>query len=173
MNDVNETSKLAERTISSRKLRAALGTFLTGVTIVAARDPADGVPRGLTANSFTSVSLTPPLVLVCIDLKSASCAAFRTAGHFSVNILAEDQRALAASFAVRGAEKFVNVPQRSGVTGAPLLEGALSWLECETHQAFEAGDHLVLMGKVIDFDHSAGAPLGFFRGSFANVRDAS
>jgi flavin-dependent trigonelline monooxygenase, reductase component len=173
MDHADQLSPPATPPIDPRRLRAALGTFVTGVTILATRDPQDGSPRGLTANSFTSVSLTPPLILVCIGLQSSSCEAFRAAGHFSVNVLAEDQHTLARAFASRTTGKFANVPHRTVHTGAPLLDGTLGWLDCETHQAFEAGDHLVLIGRVVAFDHATGAPLGYFRGGFTNLRVAS
>src|SRR3954471_16869964 len=109
-------------TVDVRALRRALGTFLTGVTVVTTHD-ASGAPRGITANSFTSVSLDPPLVLFCVDLSAASCEAFAGSGGFAVHILGHDQQELAARFATRSPHKFDGLATRPGTGGAPLLEG--------------------------------------------------
>ncbi len=151
-----------------RALRRALGAFATGVTIVTSRDE-DGAPVGLTANSFTSVSLDPPLVLVCIAESAASYGVFRAADRFAVNVLRADQAALAKLFATRGADKFAGVSWREGVTGAPVLNDVAAWFDCRTHALTPAGDHAILIGRVVDFGESDAPPLGYHRGGFVEI----
>ena len=114
---------------SSNEFRTALGLFATGVTIVTARGP-DGHLVGLTANSFNSVSLTPPLVLWSLSQAATSMEAFRKGSHYAINILAADQQALAQRFATRGVDRFADVDFREGTCGAPLLAGAVATFEC-------------------------------------------
>jgi flavin reductase (DIM6/NTAB) family NADH-FMN oxidoreductase RutF len=153
-------------------LRRAFGTFLTGVTVVTTRDP-DGTPRGMTANSFTSVSLDPPLVLVCIGKGSSNIAAFAAADRFAVNILGHAQSEVATVFSARGIDRFATVPHREAATGAPVLADCLSWFDCTLHQQVVAGDHLILIGRVEDFDAHPHEPLGFCRGRFVNLHRAA
>lgn len=149
-----------------RAYRMALGSFATGVTVVACRD-GDGEPRGFTANSFTSVSLSPPLVLVCIGETAASFGAFRETESFSINILAEHQRELSNLFASKRPDKFDHAPWRPGDTGAPVFTEALTSLECRTHQIVTAGDHIILIGEVVDMATlSQASPLVYFRGAY-------
>lgn len=151
--------------LDPRALRRAFGTFATGVTITTTRDAA-GAPVGFTANSFTSVSLDPPLLLVCLAEKAASYPVFRDAGHFAVNVLSEAQREASTTFATRGADKFASVPWRARHTGAPVLDGAVAWFDCRTESIVPAGDHAILLGRVVDFDCVPGAPLGYCRGAY-------
>jgi flavin reductase (DIM6/NTAB) family NADH-FMN oxidoreductase RutF len=144
------------------------GTFLTGVTVVTTRE-ADGAPRGMTANSFTSVSLDPPLVLVCIGRGSSNIDAFQAADHFAVNILGDGQSEVATAFAARGIDRFATVTHRAASTGAPVLEDCLSWFDCTLHQRVDAGDHVILIGRVEDFGTRPSDPLGFCRGRFVNL----
>ena len=146
-------------------LRRAFGCFVTGVTVVTAID-GEGRPRGFTANSFTSVSLDPPLVLVCIARAAGSYPLFSTTAHFGINILSEEQRAISGRFASKEADKFAQVQWRPGRTGSPLIAGTVAWLDCRTEQQVDAGDHLILVGRVIDFQHSTQTPLGFCRGNY-------
>lgn len=148
-----------------RAFRSALGTFLTGVTVVTTVD-AEGAPRGFTANSFTSVSLDPPLVLVCIGKSASTFEAFRASRHFCVNILAEEQKDVSSRFASRSADRFSAVSWLPGICGSPVLEGVSAWFECEMHQQVDAGDHLVLIGRVADFSQSSANPLGYCRGAY-------
>lgn len=160
---------------SVSELRRALGTFLTGVTVVTTVDES-GAYRGLTANSFTSVSLEPPMVLVCIDQAASSHDAFASARGFAVHILGHDQQELATTFAGKSPEKFAGLDCRIGHGGAPLLPDCVTWLDCETQQRFEAGNHLVLFGLVREFHASPRRPLGYCQGSyltFAPERDMS
>ena len=147
------------------ELRRAFGCFVTGVTVVTAID-GEGRPRGFTANSFTSVSLDPPLVLVCIARTAGSYALFSTTAHFAINILSEEQRPISTRFASKEADKFAQVEWRAGRTGSPLISGTVAWLDCRTEQQIDAGDHLILVGRVLDFRHSTQTPLGFCRGNY-------
>lgn len=148
------------------ELRRTLGSFATGVAVATTLD-SNGAPKGFTANSFTSVSLDPPLVLVCVD-KSASCyPAFAAADHFGINILNEAQQHVSRAFASKLADKFADMPWVSGITGSPIFPDSAAWLDCELHNRVEAGDHLIIIGKVLSFGHSpAKQPLGYHRGSY-------
>jgi flavin reductase (DIM6/NTAB) family NADH-FMN oxidoreductase RutF len=139
--------------------------FLTGVTVVTTVDDT-GKPRGITANSFTSVSLDPPLVLFCVDHSAASCDAFRRCRGFGVHILGHDQQELAALFASRSPDKFVGLDCAEGVAGAPRLPQSAAWLDCRTEQAIEVGDHVVIVGRVCDFEVEAQRPLAYHQGRF-------
>ena len=151
--------------LDPRALRNAFGCFPTGVTVVTTRQ-ADDTPRGFTANSFTSVSLDPPLLLVSIAKSAASLPVFEAADHFAVNILGDRQRAISALFASRSQDKFTEAEWRPGAHGAPLIGDALAWFECTRHQMVEAGDHVILIGRVVDFKAGDGNPLGFLRGAY-------
>ncbi len=145
--------------------RRALGSFATGVTIVAAFD-GDGAPWGLTANSFCSVSLDPPLVLVCLDRRGRAWPVFAAAERFSVNILAAGQKELAQHFASPAPNRFADVAWTRGQAGAPLLPEISAWLECGTDRQIDAGDHVILLGAVVSYGQSDQTPLGFCRGAF-------
>ena len=151
--------------IDVRALRNALGQFATGVTIVTTAEP-DGRPRGFTANSFASVSLEPPLLLVCIAKSAASRAVFCAAPRFAINVLTETQKELSGLFASQRPDKFEQASWRAGRGGVPLIDGALAWFECERHDEVEAGDHVILIGRAVDFGSRDGQPLGFLRGSY-------
>ena len=150
---------------SSKKLRQALGTFATGVTVVTTVD-GDGKPRGFTANSFTSVSLDPPLILVCLSKESASCPAFSESRHFCVNILAETQQEISAIFATPGLDRFAQVDWQKGGQGPPVLADVISWFECETHRVVDGGDHVILLGRVVDHDFNSRSPLVYCGGAY-------
>jgi len=150
-------------------LRCAFGSFPTGVTVVTTLD-ADGHPRGMTANSFTSVSLNPALLLVCIGHRAASFPAFAECRSFAVNVLREDQEEVSARFASKSALKFADVNTVVRQTGCPVLTDCLTWFDCTLHQRVDAGDHTVLFGRVEQFDTSHAAPLGFSRGRYVKVR---
>jgi len=155
----------AERT---RAFRNALGAFLTGVTVVTTRD-GTGEPRGLTANSFSSVSLDPPMVLVCIAKSASSHAAFRSAGNFAVSILSGEQMSVSILFASRAADKFSRVAWRQSALGSPLIDGAVSWFDCTTQSIIDAGDHSILLGSVQDFGYQDAPPLGYCRGKYVEA----
>lgn len=153
--------------IDALSFRKSAGQFLTGVTIVTTLE-ADGNPRGVTANSFTTVSLDPPLVLVCVGKSSRSYAAFAQAGRFAVNILSTEQKGLSATFASKAEDKFAGTGWMGGVTGAPLFPNCLAWFDCLLHNAVDAGDHIVLIGRVVGHDRSTGTPLGYFGGNYVD-----
>ena len=153
------------------ELRRAFGCYLTGVTIVTTMDEA-GVPRGFTANSFTSVSLDPPLILVCIAKNAGSHLAFVASGAFGVNILQQSQRPLSKSFASRAHDKFVDIAWDAGKTGSPRLPDCAAWIDCRTHDRIDAGDHTILIGRVIDVVHSPNVPLGFHAGGYIGISAA-
>ena len=148
-----------------RDLRRAFGCFMTGVTIVTTFDEA-GEPCGFTANSFTSVSMDPPLVLVNIASSAHGCKVFTAAGGFAVNVLANNQRELSNRFARAGMEKFADVDWAPGPTGSPIVDRVVAWFDCRTYRQVEAGDHVVLIGEVAHYQYNTHAPLGFCRGSY-------
>ena len=151
---------------STADFRAALGMFATGVTIVTARD-ADGAPVGLTANSFNSVSLTPPLVLWSLARSAGSMPAFERGSHYTINILAADQHALAERFASKALDRFQGLAFREGAGGAPILEGAAAVFECFNRSRYEEGDHVIFVGEVERCEQRAGAqPLIFHGGRY-------
>jgi flavin reductase (DIM6/NTAB) family NADH-FMN oxidoreductase RutF len=151
---------------SQVEFRNALGMFATGVTIVTARTP-EGQLVGLTANSFNSVSLAPPLVLWSLARAAASMSAFSTGSHYAINILGANQKALARRFATRGVDRFADVQFVEGVGGAPLLAGAAATFECFNRSRYEEGDHVIFVGEVERCTHRVGvSPLLFHGGKF-------
>lgn len=151
---------------SQREFRAALGMFATGVTIVTART-ATGELLGLTANSFNSVSLAPPLVLWSLARAAGSMAAFSAGSHYAINILAADQKELAERFAARDTDRWADVVFAEGASGAPLLAGAAATFECFNRSRYEEGDHVIFVGEVERCSHRDGAsPLLFHGGQF-------
>ena len=153
----------------ARTLRDALGCFATGVTVVTAFDTG-GEPVGLTANSFASVSLDPPLLLVCIARTSSSLKALESAGHFAVNVLHIGQQPASSLFAVPGEDRFRQTPWQRGRHDAPVLSNALANFECRRHQMHDGGDHIILVGEVLraTFDPRRD-PLLYFRGKYRRL----
>lgn len=151
--------------IERNELRRVMGHFATGVTVITTRD-VDGKPYGLTANAVCSVSLTPPLLLVCVDKSAESHPALQRSRLFAVNVLALDHEDLSRRFAVSGGDKFVDVPHHAGITGAPLLDGVLATAECRVAAVHDGGDHTIYVGEVEHVDASDGDPLLFFRGKY-------
>lgn len=148
-----------------RALRDALGAFATGVTVVTTLDT-KGSAWGFTANSFTSVSLDPPLVLMCLAKNSGSLDTFLAASHYAVNILADEQRELSMRFAGSGADKFDDVAWAGRHTGSPVFDGVAAWIDCRVTQTVDAGDHVIFIGQVVDFATTGAAPLGYCRGAY-------
>jgi flavin reductase (DIM6/NTAB) family NADH-FMN oxidoreductase RutF len=148
-----------------RDFRRAMGQYATGVTVVTSRDR-DGRKIGMTANSFTSVSLDPPLVLWCPGKNMPSLADFTAASHFAINILASDQHHLSRQFATPAEDKFAGVPVTDGVAGVPLIEGAVAWFQCRTVTRYDAGDHVIFLGEVERYDAPGGQPLVFHSGYY-------
>lgn len=161
--------------VDAKVLRQAFGTFATGVTVVTVGGSA---PHGMTANSFASVSLDPPLVLICIDRDAVMHRSLDASGHFGVSVLTTQQEDVARHFSNRwrplGAAQFEAVDWRPGRhTGAPLITGALAAFECEQWRAYDGGDHTIFIGKVLGLDRdSAEDALLFFKGRFAGVSAA-
>lgn len=158
-------------------VRAAFGAFATGITVVTA---GRRQPRGMTANSFTSVSLDPALALVCVLRSSALHAAVLDSGEFAVSVLREDQESVARYFAdrsrPRGDLEFEPVAARPGrCTGAPILDGALAWVECRLAAVYGGGDHAIFLGSVLDVGHAPGSAdaLVYYRGTFRTLHDSN
>lgn len=145
------------------QFRRALAQFATGVTVVTTLGP-DGDLVGLTASSFNSVSLEPPLVLWSLSRQANSLQAFELHTHYSINVLAADQLALARRFAARGVDRFAGVPFRLGRGGAPVLEGCVAWFECFNRSRYEEGDHVIFVGQVEACGFAPGPPLLFHDG---------
>jgi len=152
-----------------RTLRDALGCFATGVTVVTCLKP-DGTPAGLTVNSFTSVSLSPPLLLVCLDKSANSAPALIAASHFAVNVLQTGQQPASIRFSTRDEDRFGATAWACGEAGAPILGESLGVFECERHAVHDGGDHHMLIGQVIkaSFDASLD-PLLYFRGRYRRL----
>jgi flavin reductase (DIM6/NTAB) family NADH-FMN oxidoreductase RutF len=163
---VNAERPAASSAADGARFRQVLGHFPTGVTVVTAGTEAG--PVGLCVGSFTSVSLHPPLVAFCAGFSSTSYPRIEAAGHFCVNILAEDQEEVARVFADKGDDKFSGIGWRpSVVTRAPVINDVLAWIDCEIDAIHEAGDHWIVIGRVLDLEIGhEGGPLVFFRGGF-------
>ena len=155
-----------DRERRARRFRTALGAFATGVTIVTTRD-GEGRDVGLTANSFNSVSLDPPMVLWSLARGARSLPAFLDTSHFAVHVLAADQEELSLRFAARGSEKFAGLDLERGVADIPLLRGCSARFQCRTVFRHEAGDHMIFVGEVEAFDHSDLPELLFHRGRYS------
>ncbi|WEX74492.1 flavin reductase family protein [Sinorhizobium numidicum] len=148
-----------------RALRDTFGAFLTGVTVVTAKD-VTGSPIGFTANSFASVSIDPPLLLVCLAKTSRNFATMTSAKGFAVNVLSEKQIAVSNTFAKPVEDRFATVEWMVGPYGAPILGGVAAWFDCSMHKIVDAGDHAILIGRVEAFENGVMAGLGFARGSY-------
>jgi flavin reductase (DIM6/NTAB) family NADH-FMN oxidoreductase RutF len=155
--------------IDSARFRQVLGHFPTGVTVITAATP-DG-PAGLAVGSFFSVSLDPPLVAFCAGKTSTSYPKIAEAGHFVVNVLADDQEDVSRVFASKGTDKFAGIGyHRATNTGAPVIDGVLAWLGCDIQDVHEAGDHWIVLGLVHEMEIAhEGTPLVFFRGGYGRL----
>ena len=163
---------MAETPFNARAFRQALGAFVTGVTIITTLD-ASGNPVGLTANSFNSVSLDPPMVLWSLALNSASLDAFRRATHWAVHVLAAAQEQLSIQFSSPKQDRFAEVPTTPGPAGIPLLEGYAARFICRAAFEYEGGDHAIFLGRVEGFEQSTRAPLVYHQGRYSGVFPAS
>lgn len=148
--------------------RAVLGRFASGVTVVTTRDDA-GRDHGLTVSAFSSLSLEPPLVLVCIDHSSSVYPVLRAAPGFAVNILSAEQEALSRRFSGRDLDRFDGIGYRRGATGVALLDDVQAWLECRTTVMHEGGDHTIFVGEVEDAGARSAGPLLYYRGGYATL----
>lgn len=153
----------------AREFRAALGDYATGVTIVTTLDAA-GRAIGLTVNSFTSVSLDPPLVLWSIDRGSPLFDAFMQADHYAVHVLRQDQQELAQNFSDDNAARFTDMSYESGIAGLPLLQRYSTLLQCEVSNRHTEGDHVILVGRVIGISTQSAAPLLYHQGQYHGLR---
>lgn len=157
----------------ARTLRDALGCFATGVTIVTAMDAGQGgggTPIGLTVNSFTSVSLDPPLLLVCIANDAGTAPILASAERFAVNMLQMGQEPESNRFAGKGEDRFAATDWSVGEYGTPMLNGSLASFECARHTVHDAGDHFILVGRVLKAKFEPhGDPLLYFRGNYRRV----
>lgn len=159
---------MSDVSIDSREFRSTMGLFATGVTVVTAR--VGQQVRGMTANSFTSVSLHPPLLLICVDRSASMHPLLEVADAFVVNILAADQRPVSDAFARRGDhdDAMGGMPYRAGALGAPILDGVLAWAECRVEARHAAGDHTIIVGRVegLSVERPGVDPLLFFSGGY-------
>jgi 3-hydroxy-9,10-secoandrosta-1,3,5(10)-triene-9,17-dione monooxygenase reductase component len=151
----------------SQRFREVLGQFATGVTVVTSMD-GDGNPVGFACQAFAALSLDPPMVLFCPSRSSGSWSAIEDAGRFCVNVLGEAQREVSQVFGTRGADKFASVEWVPSAQGLPVLSGVLSWIDCSIEMVHTAGDHYVVIGRVLDLGTSGDdRPLLFYRGDYA------
>lgn len=153
--------------IDGRRFRSVLGRFATGVVAVTGIDGGSGKPTGLAANSFTSVSLDPPLVAFCVAHTSTTWPRLRRADRLCINILSEPQLNVCTQLATKGGDKFAHLDWTTSPSGGPVLEEALAWLECSVEQEHLAGDHVIVVARVHHLDkHRDGEPLLFYRGGY-------
>ena len=158
--------------IEQQHFRRVCGKYATGITILTVLDTR-GVPHGMTVNSFTSVSLSPPLILVCIDRQTSILHHFRSATRFGINVLDENQKELSTCFARSGHDRFSGTPWIPGETGAPVLPAVLATMECEVTQMVEAGDHVVVIGAALHATWREGQPLIYFNSSYQRLRSGT
>jgi flavin reductase (DIM6/NTAB) family NADH-FMN oxidoreductase RutF len=148
-------------------MRQAMGRFATGVAVITTE--ADGEPHGMTVNSLTSVSLDPPLLLVCFNHGARSAEAVVSSGRFVVNVLSQRQQGIALRFAQRGEDHFAGLDLRYDGHRVPVVPDALAHLECDVARVVEAGDHTIVFGAVLEAHTHNGAPLGFYAGKFSDI----
>lgn len=156
--------------IEKNELRRVMGHFATGVTVITSIRTS-GEMHGLTANAFSSVSLVPPLLLICVDKKAESYPCFEESKIFTVNILSSEQESISRKFAVSGGNKFEGISYRVGANGAPILDGAVAYLECKLAGTMDAGDHTVYLGEIEQAETHEAKPLLFFRGGYRELGD--
>jgi 3-hydroxy-9,10-secoandrosta-1,3,5(10)-triene-9,17-dione monooxygenase reductase component len=154
-------------TIDHREFRRVLGAFPTGVTIVTARH--DNSPAGFTANAFTSVSLDPPLVLICVGNQNATLRTIQSSQAFAVNVMPIEEEALARCFATNGPakyERFCDASWHVEATGSPVLDNTLAWVDCRLSASYPGGDHQIIVGEVLALGMRPGTPLLFSAGAY-------
>lgn len=163
-------NSLATQDFDCRAFRNALGSFATGVTVLATTAP-DGEWVGMTVSSFNSVSLDPPLILWSLARSSPNLEVFQNAKHYSVNVLAANQQEISDRFATRGNDRFAGVPVRDGEHGVPLLEGCSAWFECANEAQYPGGDHIIFVGRVASFAQGEEqSPLVFHAGGYRQLQ---
>jgi len=154
--------------VSKDEFRSAMSRFASGVTVVTAKTESNQ-PAGLTVSSFASLSLEPPLVLVCIDKRASIHDLLVEGGHFGVNVLAADQEILSRRFASRDVDRFSGTGYADGITGVPLLNDVVMAIECRIVHTYPGGDHTIVVGEVEHAAFSDGKPLAYFRGGYAQL----
>jgi flavin reductase (DIM6/NTAB) family NADH-FMN oxidoreductase RutF len=164
--DAEDLASTAAGNFDGARFKEALGHFATGVTVVTASE--EGTPVGFTCQSFSALSLDPPMVVLAPAKSSTSWPRILQAGTFCVNILADTQEAIGRTFAVSGGDKFVGIGWHPGETGAPVLEGALAYVECDLGAIYDAGDHELVIGHVRALGVGHGGPLLFYRSGFGS-----
>ncbi len=159
--------QVGDQTLDAGAFRQVIGRFMSGVVVITATH--QGERRGMTVSAVASLSLDPPMIVTCLNAASSTQEIVRRAGAFAVNILAEDQEHLAGIFARPGADPFADLPCEPGITGAPILAGALAVLECQIAQEVRGGSHRVLLANVVRASAGEGSPLAYFRGRFGRI----
>ncbi|HYL99796.1 MAG TPA: flavin reductase family protein [Blastocatellia bacterium] len=154
--------------VEKDEFRTALGRFASGVTVITVRT-ADQQPHGMTVSAFSSLSLEPPLVLVCIDKNASLHPCLKEGDSFAVNILSEEQETVSRRFASREGDRFDGIGYALGVLGSPLLEGAMAHLECKVKMVYPGGDHTIFVGEVEATTVAEGRPLTYYRGGYARL----
>ena len=154
--------------VDKAEFRTALSRFASGVTVVTTRD-GGGQLHGITVSAFCSVSLEPPLILICIDRGAYAHGAFGESGVFAVNVLTEEQESLSRLFASREPDKFAHAAHRLGLDGVPVLSGTLATLECHVRHTYEGGDHTIFVGEVLAAEVREGRPLAYYRGGYSRL----
>jgi len=162
------TTNKTQHEVDPKAFRRALGNFATGVTIITTRAP-DGKGAGVTASSFNSLSMDPPLILWSCIKETPSCKIFETATHFAVNILASDQMEMSNHFARQQDDKFAGIEWEEGIGGAPIFPGCAGRFQCEAYNKLEGGDHWIFVGRVVAFDDFGRSPLCFHQGAYSMV----
>ncbi|HEV8342833.1 MAG TPA: flavin reductase family protein [Candidatus Binatia bacterium] len=148
-----------------RHLRNVMGHFATGVTVITTLDK-DANPSGLTANAFTSLSLDPPLALICVDKKAHCYSCFDESKIFAINVLSEKQEEISRRFATKGVEKFNGIKWHRSENGCALIDGAIGHIECRVVRTHDGGDHTIYIGEIVSANTSEGRPLIFFKGQY-------
>jgi flavin reductase (DIM6/NTAB) family NADH-FMN oxidoreductase RutF len=156
------------RQVTADEFRRACGRFATGVTVATVLD-AKSIPHGLTVSSFTSVSLEPPLILICLGHAVTCIEAFRAASYFGINVLTADQRELSDRFARKGHDRFDGLTWQRGETGVPLIPGSLAQIECAVHERFSSGDHDILVGRMVRSVVDDDDPLLYFASRYREI----
>jgi flavin reductase (DIM6/NTAB) family NADH-FMN oxidoreductase RutF len=163
---------MSQATIEQHHFRRVCSKYATGITILTVLD-SRGTPQGMTVNSFTSVSLSPPLILVCIDRETSILSHFQPGTRFGVNVLHEEQKELSTWFARSGHDRFSGLEWTPGQTGAPVLPEVLATMECEVTQIVEVGDHAVVFGEALHATWREGQPLIYFNSSYQSLRSGT
>lgn len=154
--------------VNKEEFRSALGRFASGVTVVTTKTK-DDKPIGITVSAFASVSLEPPLILVCIDKRTSIHGLLEEGHHFAVNVLAEDQEIISRRFASKDIDRFSGTGYADGVIGSPVLTDTLASIECHVVNAYPGGDHSIIVGQVERVNVSDGKPLAYFRGGYVQL----